>query len=420
MAMARASIDSQTQRRSSWPILAYAIGSLSLAATFAAFVVQLRDSPPVDDRYNLSALDGLLAATIAVTGMLIGGRRPANAIGWLFLFSAAWGAFGNAETGYLRHALVAQGTTYVAPPALQSSLSWGWVLLVIPVVAFVPMYFPSGRLLSGHWRPMPVLGLVGGLGIVLAIALSPVDRQSTSDPGSAYGAVSGANPYAIDAPWVQPLLIVSFALVLVAILLAVASLIVRMRRGTQVERQQLKVFFYAAVLWPLLIVPAGLTGSPLLQLLVILGIVAVPVAVTFAILRYRLYDIDILIRRTLIYAMLSAALLVTYLVGVALIQFALAPITSGNGLAVAISTLTVVALFQPLRRRIQTNVDRRFYRQKFDAALTLDHFASRLREEIDLDALQVELLGVVGDALQPAQVSLWLRDRQNRPPRTAA
>ena len=108
MAMARASIGSQTQPRSYWPILAYAIGSLSLAATFAAYVVQLRDGAPVDDRYNLSVLDGLLPATIAVTGMLIGGRRPANAVGWLFLFSAAWGAFGTAETGYLRHAFVAQ------------------------------------------------------------------------------------------------------------------------------------------------------------------------------------------------------------------------------------------------------------------------------------------------------------------------
>jgi hypothetical protein len=154
-------------------MLAYAIGSLSMAALLAGFIVQFSDRAAVDDRYDLTALDGLLPATFAVTGMLIGSRRSANPIGWLFLFSAAWGAFGTAETSYLRHAFVAHGTTYIAPAALQSSSFWSWVPLVIPVVAFVPMYFPTGRLLSGHWRPMPVLGLVGALGIALAIALSP-------------------------------------------------------------------------------------------------------------------------------------------------------------------------------------------------------------------------------------------------------
>jgi hypothetical protein len=211
------------------------------------------------------------------------------------------------------------------------------------------------------------------------------------------------------------MLVMSFALLLLAILLAVVSLIVRMRRGTQVERQQLKVFFYAAVLWPVLIVPAGLTGSAVLQLLVVLGIVAVPVAVTIAILRYRLYDIDVLIRRTVIYGMLSAVLLVAYLVAVGLMQFALAPITSGNGLAVAISMLAVVALFQPLRQQVQTNVDRRFFRQKFDAARTPDRFGVQLRDVVDLDALQADLLGVVEGALQPVHASVWLRKGRGRP-----
>jgi len=122
-----------------------------------------------------------------------------------------------------------------------------------------------------------------------------------------------------------------------------------------------------------------------------------------------LYDIDVLIRRTLTYAALSALLFVAYVTGVALIQFVFSPVTSGNGLAVAISTLAVVALFQPLRRRIQSSFDRRFYRRRYDAVRTLDSFAVRLRDEIDLDALRAELITAVGATVQPTHASLWLR-----------
>jgi hypothetical protein len=203
-----------------------------------------------------------------------------------------------------------------------------------------------------------------------------------------------------------------------AILLAVASLILRMRRGTRIERQQLKIFFCAALLWPAAIVLQAVLGvqaltaaEPALELLDVLVIVAVPVAVAVAILRYRLYDIDVLIRRTLIYATLSAVLLAAYASAVAVIQLALAPVTSGNGLAVAISTLAVLALFQPLRRRIQEAVDRRLYRSRYDAARILDNFAARLRDEVDLDAVRADLLGSVQQTMAPAHMSLWLRER---------
>jgi len=409
MAKARAPGGGRNTRLQRWSVLAYAIGGLSLGAVLAAFILQTVDGGQPNGRYNVNVFDALLPITFAVTGMLIGSRRPSNPIGWLFLFSAAWSALGTASTGYLRHALIAEGATWTPPDALQSLAVWGWVPLVIPVVAFVPMFFPNGRLLSARWRLMPAVALVGAVGIAVAVGLSPTDPRSSSDPSTPY-AVDGSNPYALDAPWVKPLLLVSFALLLLAIILAIASLVLRMRRGSQIERQQLKAFFYAAILWPLTVVPAGVTGSAELELLALLGIVAVPVAVTVAILRYRLYDIDVLIRRTLIYAMLSAALLVAYLSGIALVQFALAPVTSGNGLAVAISTLTVVALFQPLHRRIQTIVDRRFYRRRYDTERTLDSFAVSLRDEIELDSLEVELIDVVRNALQPAEVSLWLRD----------
>jgi len=275
-------------------------------------------------------------------------------------------------------------------------------------VAFVPMFFPDGRLLSARWRAMPILALVGATAVALGIAVSPWTDESSPS--------AGPNPYAIDAPWVGPLLIIGFALLFSAIVLAVASLVVRMRSGTPIERQQLKVFFYAAVPWPAAVATGPLTGSapwlePVQQLIGEIGMLAVPMAVAIAIFRYRLYDIDVLIRRTLIYATLSAVLLVAYASAVALVQFALSPVTSGNGLAVAISTLAVVALFQPLRRRVQAAVDQRFYRRRYDAERTLDGFSVRLRDEIDLDTLRGELLGAVGETLQPAHASLWLRDR---------
>jgi hypothetical protein len=340
-------------------------------------------------------------------GALIASHRTANPIGWLLLFSAAFGAVVSGSSEYLRREILAEGTTLGSPALLRSLSQWGWIPLVVPVVAFVPMFFPDGRLLSARWRPMPILALVGATAMAAAIALSPWTDATLPS--------AGPNPYAVDAPWVGPLLIIGFALLLSAIVLAVASLVMRMRRGTPIERQQLKVFFYAAIPWPVAIVTGPLTGSapwlePVQQLFAQIGMFAVPVAVAIAILRYRLYDIDVLIRRTLIYATLSAVLLAAYLSGVALVQLALSPVTSGNGLAVAISTLTVVALFQPLRRRIQAAVDRRFYRRRYDAVRTLDGFAVRLRDEIDLDALRGELLGAVGETLQPAHASLWLRD----------
>jgi hypothetical protein len=395
--------DARAQLRRS-ATLAYAIGALSVATVLYLLILQV---------IEIGGADGSLlfmVSTYAVTGALIASRRPANPIGWLFLFSAAFGAIESVSDDYLLRSLAGEGSTLGVPALFRSLAGWGWVPLVVPVVAFVPMFFPDGRLLSARWRPMPVLGLIGTIAIAVAIAMSPETDETSSS--------LGPNPYAIDAPWVGPLLVVGFAVLISAILLAVASLIVRMRRGTRIERQQLKIFFCAAVLWPASIVLQAVLGvqsltaaEPALELLDVLAIVAVPVAVAVAILRYRLYDIDVLIRRTLIYATLSVVLLVAYASGVALIQLALAPVTSGNGLAVAISTLAVLALFQPLRRQIQEAVDRRFYRSRYDAARILDSFAVRLRDEVDLDAVRADLLGSVQQTMAPAHMSLWLRER---------
>jgi hypothetical protein len=203
--------------------------------------------------------------------------------------------------------------------------------------------------------------------------------------------------------------------VLLLTIIAPAALVVRFRRSRGVERQQLKWLTYTAAVVFVVLLPLGFLAprgfaAEAAEALSIIGVGLLPVAIGVAVMRYRLYDIDVIIRRTLIYAALSATLLAAYVGGVALLQTLLAPLTAGSGVAVAISTLAVVALFQPLRRRIQSAVDRRFYRRRYDAVWTLDSFAVRCRDEIDLKALQAELIRTVEQTLQPAYVSLWTRD----------
>jgi hypothetical protein len=228
--------------------------------------------------------------------------------------------------------------------------------------------------------------------------------------------VTVANPLAIDGPLATVLgYLNSSPFTFVVYLIPVAAVVARFRTAAGRERQQLKwfaytssiliSFFVATVLVPVFSYLAGLG-----PLVIVLAMDLIPISVAIAIMRYRLYDIDVLIRRTLTYTVLSVVLFVAYVTGVALTQLVFSPVTSGNGLAVAISTLAVVALFQPLRRRIRSSVERRFYRRRYDAVRTLDSFAVRLRDEIDLDALQAELITAVGATVQPTHASLWLRD----------
>jgi len=403
MAKARRAFGGTPPRVKRWASFAYAIAAFSVATTLYVFVRELGDLSRPDNTAGVNPLRMLFPVTFAATGALIASRRPANPIGWLFLFSAVSGALSAASSEYLRRAIVADGATFGG--LARSFAEWGWVPLVVPVVAFVPMFFPDGRLLSARWRGMPVLALVG------AVALAVGDNAIPDAP----------NPYVLDAPfWAEPLLVVGSALLLVAMVLAVASLIVRMRRGTPVERQQLKIFFYAAILFPAFNVAAALTGSlmgsaarpqPIVELLGVLNLVGVPVAVTIAVLRYRLYEIDLLIKRTIVYGATTASLATTFFVGIVALQALLRPLTSGSELAIAASTLLSFALFQPIRRRVQDAVDRRFDRSRYDASRALDAFANLMRDEVDLEVLRADLLGSVQQTMAPAHMSLWLRER---------
>jgi hypothetical protein len=265
-------------------------------------------------------------------------------------------------------------------------------LIALPFLMFL---FPDGRFLSPRWRRVG-LGTTSLLAFVVFGFFSPTSSDPNLPP-----------PIALPLPEdvVNIVLGVGVLIFAASLILGGICVVLRYRRSRGVERQQMKWMVYACALC-LASAPTLAFGTffPFL-----LAASLLPVAAAIAILRYRLYDIDVLVRRTLIYAAVSAVLLGAYVAGVATLQALLAPFTSGNGIAVAVSTLAVVALFQPVRRRIQAGVDRRFYRSKYDADHTLDAFAARLREQVDLAALERELLAVIGDTIQPSHVSVWLR-----------
>ena len=238
--------------------------------------------------------------------------------------------------------------------------------------------------------------------------------------GSAYDEFyeKGVNPLRIDNAAIDALLPIGTALLVAGVAGAVASLVVRMRGSSGVQRQQLKWFAFAFCAVAVAVAVAALfwNTTPLVNIALGLTLNLVPVAAGVAILRYRLYDIDLVINRTLVYGALTAVLVATYLVSVLAFRAILDPLTGRSDLDVAISTLAVAALFRPLRSRIQRLVDRRFYRQHYDAARTLESFTGRLRQEVDLETVSDDLRSVVRETMQPAHVSLWLRDAAGGPP----
>jgi hypothetical protein len=378
---------------------------LGLAFVLTAFSVAFATLDAADPRATTPVQWVPLTFAVLVysgLGALLAARRPENPVGWIILgagvlLSAA--AFADHYTTYGldgKHALPAlDQTNWVG--------GWIWIAALAPLGIFLPLLFPHGRLPSPGWRPAARLAIAV---LVLGVCAKALDPTSTShqrawrpvDLSGAKGVV-----HAVEVLTFVPAIAIAIA--------AVISLGRRLRRARGEERQQLKWFTFAiAVLVPGVIFSNGAVG----QALVTAGVLAVPAAVTIAILRYRLYEIDVVINRTLVYGGLTALLAGTYVGSVLLLQLALRPLTAKSDLAIAGSTLAVAALFRPARSRIQALVDRRFFRRKYDAAQTLEAFSARLREEVDLDSLAGELREVVRATMQPAHVSLWLRTPEAR------
>lgn len=342
----------------------------------------------------------------AVVGGLVASRLPGNLVGWLFLGGALGSAIGGFGELYAVYGILAEPGSLPLTGAMVfvSSLFAG----VGPVLAFVllPLYFPNGRPVSPRWN----------LVAWIALALLPVlTALGTLSPGEAVYGRGIPNPLAVEAlrPVEDTLGPFLFASYIALIFAAATSLVVRFRRSAGEERLQLKWFTYAAAfipVWFLLNSPIERAFPNLFAVLDALVIAGVPVAAGIAILRYRLYDIDRIINRTLVYGALTAVLAALYLGGVVVLQYAFRVLAGGETqLAVVASTLAIAALFGPLRRRVQAFVDRRFYRRKYDAERVLAGFSATLRDETNLERLGDDLVRVVGETMQPEHTSLWLR-----------
>jgi len=374
--------------------------ALSLfALVLALLVAALALGIGVESAFDLVGWH-LLAAVLATIGLLVASRHPANPVGWLFLAMAVFQGVSQLGQAYAERAA---RSDLPAGEIAEWLTSWIWVLQPT-LMGLVLLLFPAGRLPSRRWRLVPVLALSGCTLAMASFALSPWDPQDS--------AAYPENPFAVDSPVVD-VLALGFALLVITLLAAAASLVVRFRRARGAERQQLKWIASAASIGPLIaVIGAWFWPAWQAQAATLLGAGLIPIAAGIAILRYRLYDIDVVINRALVYGALTATLAGVYLGSVLSLQLLLAPLTASSKLAIVVSTLAVAALFQPARRRIQAIVDRRFYRSKYDAARTLERFGAQLRDEVDLDALGHELRAVVAETMQPAHVSLWLRDPQ--------
>ena len=352
-------------------------------------------------------LDNTLGTlSYAPIGALIAARRPANPVGWLLCLWGVALSVGHFGAQYAIYTLLAQPDSLPAGEALAWIASW-ILPVIIGIQVFAFLLFPTGRLPSERWKWLVWLTVALVIAGVITSAFSFGANVGLGPIPNPLG-IGGFSTFYDVVMWMLP--VVYFAVAF--------SLFVRLRRASGVERQQIKWFAYAVAATISGIVFAYMipdtVDTPLWFdragfALNIAVTPAIPVSMGIAILRYRLYDIDLLINRTLVYVSLTAILVLVYVGGVISLQYAFRTLTGqGSQLAIVASTLAIAALFSPLRRRVQAFVDHRFYRRKYDAAKTLEAFNSRLREETELDTLSGDVVGVVREAMQPAHASLWL------------
>jgi hypothetical protein len=343
-----------------------------------------------------------IAVVFGVTGGLIASRHPDNPIGWLFLVASVSAGVGNLAGSYAEYYIATgNGSASLAGAAAEYG-ELSWMPFILLPATFLLALFPDGHLVSRGWRPVvwfAALGMAGGFVV------------EGMYPGPIHDHPQLTNPFGVNTPLLGPLDGLSLLLIGIGMIGSSISLVLRFRRSHGEQRQQIKWLALAGVVAVVTIVIGTAEyeeiGEDLANAAMMLSVMGLPAAAAVAILRYRLYDIDVVINRALVYGTLTALLAVTYLVSVLLLQLALESFTQGSGLAVAASTLAAAALVRPARARIQAIVDRRFFRRKYDAAQTLAIFGSRLRDEVDLDTVQSDLRAVVAETMQPSHVSLW-------------
>jgi hypothetical protein len=397
-----------SKRTAFW--LAWCTWVLYVVIATMTLLLQIRDDPSA---WLNDMFDALILLAFATVGSLIASRRPENPIGWIFCISTLLWALGSLMQEYAVYALITVPGSLPAGALLGVIGHWiggiGWFLML----TFLLLLFPNGHLPSPRWRFLAWLIAVLLTVYSITFLLSPYPyANSAIDPrleavrnpmgilisNDLFDQLAGNIPLALFPTF----------------LACIVSVFLRFRRARGVERQQLKWFAYGMILSILMLIVivilifSNVNGAP--STLFYLAVVCIPISAGIAMLRYRLYDIDVLINRTLVYGSLSALLALFYFG----LIFALQSLFQGmfaqnNAVAIVVSTLVIAALFQPLRRRIQSIIDHRFYRRKYDAAKTVEAFSATLRNEVDLISLREHLLNVVQETMQPAHVSLWLR-----------
>jgi hypothetical protein len=390
--------------------MAWSLCVLSLALTALSLLLLARSISHPGVHVFDHWLDSTLAAIVFSTvGAVIAPRTPfRNPIGWLFCVVGLLFAVTHFSAEYAIYTLLAvPGSLLPGGEAAAWFTSWLWIPQLGSVVLVV-LLFPDGRLPSRGWRWFAWLSVLLVLMGALLSALSPGPISVGLGPVR--------NPLGVES--LPSFIKVVERVVNTLLFAAVISLFVRLRRARGLERQQIKWFVYATALTicgGILTYPVSeAIGSQWLKWIgfvpFIVGVMAIPISMGIAVMRYRLYEIDILINRTLVYGLLTAILAALYFGGIVLLQRLFVILTGQQStLAVVVSTLLIAALFNPLRRRIQGFVDRSFYRRKYDARKTLEAFSTKLRDETDLEALSEDLVGVVRETMQPAHASLWLR-----------
>ena len=362
-------------------------------------------SDPVPEQWGFRGFLFLFALSYGSVGTLLALRKPGNVLSWVLLVSGLEAAIQMLAQEYATYGILGRASPLPGAVAAGWIESWIWLLGVTTIVTYSLLLFPTGSFVSPRWR---VVGWIAAANLMmgiagLAFAAGPLNNAPFID-----------NPFPVLGEEARSLFVASYVGLGLLATAAAASLVIRYRRARGVERQQLKWLVLAGVLIAIALFTTVIgqlfdPASKPPQVLFIVVLASMPIAIGLAVLRYRLYDIDVLINRAIVYAATTASIGAAFFAGIVVLQAALRPFTGGSEIAVAASTLFCFALFQPVRGRIQAGIDRRFYRSRVDAGRILDAFGARLSDEVDLDSVRVHLLGAVDQTMSPAHASVWLR-----------
>ena len=387
------------------------LGSASMLAGLVFLVLSL--DVPVPDSWGFRGFTALFTPVFGGMGALVAYRKPGNPIGWLLLVAGTLGGVQVLAEEYAIYGVVGRGVPLPGAVFAGWVETWIWLVTVPVVIVYTLALFPDGTYLSRRWH---ALGWLTGIDVAvaaggLAFQAGPLNNAPFID--NPFPLIGDLGHVVYQGQATTLVFYIGFLGLGLLAAAAAASVVVRYRRSSGVPRQQLKWLVLAAIVLTLItslqtVVQVLAPDVKGFQLLFIGGLAFLPIAIGVAILRHGLYEIDVIINRALVYGATSAAIGAVFFLGIVVLQTLLRPITGGSQIAVAVSTLLCFALFQPVQRRAQHGVDRRFYRAKYDASRTVEAFTERLSGMVELGAVRAGLLDAVGETFEPKSASIWL------------